>query len=142
MAKVEVDLSTFPAGLTKKEFVKRPELKKENSWFTWAGVVGIITGVLGFASFGQAAELQAQGYQVNMGFFGFFAILSVAGVVLGIMLLKNRSTTIAYALAAVGAITAVLAIASGGTIGLGIVATILSVIGARRIDRLWNAYQG
>lgn len=141
MAKQEININQLPTGLTKEDFIKLPELKSVNSWYTWAGVVGIISGVLGFASFGQAAELQAQGYSVNMGFIGFFAALSVVSIVLGILLLKKRSSTIAYALGGVGLLMAVLAVASGGTIGAGIIATVLAIVGARKIDKLWAEYQ-
>ena len=67
MAKTEIDVNQLPAGLTKKEFVNLPELKSQRSWFTWAGIVGIVTGVLGFVTVGQAAQLEAQGYMVNTG---------------------------------------------------------------------------
>ena len=141
MAKTEIDVNQLPSGLTKKEFVNLPELKSQRSWFTWAGIVGIITGIMGFAPLGQAAQLQAQGYAVNMGLYTFFAILSLVGLVLGIMLLVTKESKIAYALGIVSLITAVLALASGGTIGAGIIGTILAVFGARKIDTLWAAYQ-
>ncbi|MBR0382573.1 MAG: hypothetical protein IJH71_09070 [Eubacterium sp.] len=139
--KTPIDVTQFPAGLTKKEFVMLPELKKYKSWFTWAGIVGIVSGILGFASFGQVAELEAQGYQVNMGFYGLFAILSVAELVFGILLLVKKDTKIAYVLGVLGLVTAVLALASGGRIGAGVIATVLAIFGAHNIDNLWKEYQ-
>ena len=141
MAKVEIDVNQLPAGLTKKEFVNLPELKSQRSWFTWAGVVGIVTGLLGFVTVGQVAQLQAQGYMVNTGLVMFYGILSVASLALGIALIVTKESKIAYALGIVGLIFAVVAIATGGTVGAGIIGTILAVFGARKIDTLWAAYQ-
>ena len=141
MAKTEIDVNQLPAGLTKKEFVNLPELKSQRSWFTWAGVVGIVTGVLGFVTVGQAAQLEAQGYMVNMGLIMFYGILSAASLALGIALIVTKESKIAYALGILGLIFAVVAIATGGTVGAGIIGTILAVFGARKIDTLWAAYQ-
>ena len=141
MAKTEIDVNQLPAGLTKKEFVNLPELKSQRSWFTWAGVVGIVTGVLGFVTVGQAAQLQAQGYMVNTGLVIFYGILSLASLALGIALIVTKESKVAYALGIVGLIFAVIAIATGGTVGAGIIGTILAVFGARKIDTLWAAYQ-
>lgn len=141
MAKQEINITNLPAGLSKDDFIELPELKSVKSWFTWAGIVGIVSGVLGFAAFGQVAEYEAQGYVVDMRFYGAFAALSVVSLVLGIRLLMKKTNSRAYALAAVGVIMAVAAVASGGSIGVGFIATILSVIGARKIDKLWNEYQ-
>ena len=141
MAKTEIDVNQLPAGLTKKEFVNLPELKSQRSWFTWAGVVGIVTGVLGFVTVGQVAQLQAQGYMVNTGLVIFYGILSLASLALGIALIVTKESKVAYALGIVGLIFAVVAIATGGTVGAGIIGTILAVFGARKIDTLWAAYQ-
>ena len=141
MAKTEIDVNQLPAGLTKKEFVNLPELKSQRSWFTWAGVVGIVTGLLGFVTVGQAAQLQAQGYMVNTGLVIFYGILSLASLALGIALIVTKESKVAYALGIVGLIFAVVAIATGGTVGAGIIGTILAVFGARKIDTLWAAYQ-
>lgn len=141
MAKTEIDVNQLPAGLTKKEFVNLPELKSQRSWFTWAGVVGIVTGLLGFATVGQAAELQAQGYTVNSGLLMFYGILSFASLALGIALIVTKESKIAYAMGIVGLVFAVVAIATGGRVGAGIIGTILAVYGARKIDTLWAAYQ-
>ena len=141
MAKTEIDVNQLPAGLTKKEFVNLPELKSQRSWFTWAGVVGIVTGLLGFVTVGQAAQLEAQGYMVNMGLIMFYGILSAASLALGIALIVTKESKIAYALGILGLIFAVVAIATGGTVGAGIIGTILAVFSARKIDTLWAAYQ-
>ena len=134
MAKQEINITNLPAGLSKDDFIELPELKSVKSWFTWAGI-------LGFAAFGQVAEYEAQGYAVDMRFYGAFAALSVVSLVLGIRLLMKKTNSRAYALAVVGVIMAIAAVASGGSIGVGFIATILSVIGARKIDKLWNEYQ-
>ena len=141
MAKTEIDVNQLPAGLTKKEFVNLPELKSQRSWFTWAGVVGIVTGVLGFVTVGQAAQLEAQGYMVNTGLVMFYGILSFVSLALGIALIATKEAKVAYALGIVGLVFAVVAIATGGTVGAGIIGTILAVFGARKIDTLWAAYQ-
>ena len=141
MAKVEIDVNQLPAGLTKKEFVNLPELKSQRSWFTWAGIVGIVTGVLGFVTVGQAAQLEAQGYMVNTGLVMFYGILSFVSLALGIALIVTKESKVAYALGIVGLVFAVVAIATGGTVGAGIIGTILAVFGARKIDTLWAAYQ-
>ena len=141
MAKVEIDVNQLPAGLTKKEFVNLPELKSQRSWFTWAGIVGIVTGVLGFVTVGQAAQLEAQGYMVNTGLVMFYGILSFVSLALGIALIVTKESKVAYALGVVGLVFAVVAIATGGTVGAGIIGTILAVFGARKIDTLWAAYQ-
>ena len=125
MAKTEIDVNQLPAGLTKKEFVNLPELKSQRSWFTWAGVVGIVTGVLGFVTVGQAAQLEAQGYMVNSGLVMFYGILSFVSLALGIALIATKESKVAYALGIVGLVFAV----------------ILAVFGARKIDTLWAAYQ-
>ena len=141
MAKVEIDVNQLPAGLTKKEFVNLPELKSQRSWFTWAGIVGIVTGLLGFVTVGQAAQLEAQGYMVNTGLVMFYGILSFVSLALGIALIVTKESKVAYALGIVGLVFAVVAIATGGTVGAGIIGTILAVFGARKIDTLWAAYQ-
>lgn len=141
MAKTEIDVNQLPAGLTKKEFVNLPELKSQRSWFTWAGIVGIVTGVLGFVTVGQAAQLEAQGYMVNTGLVMFYGILSFVSLALGIALIVTKESKVAYALGIVGLVFAVVAIATGGTVGAGIIGTILAVFGARKIDTLWAAYQ-
>ena len=141
MAKTEIDVNQLPAGLTKKEFVNLPELKSQRSWFTWAGVVGIVTGILGLVSVAGVFALQAQGYVINMGMVILYGAISIASLALGIALIATKESKIAYALGIVGVVFAVTAVASGGTIGAGIIATILAVFGARKIDTLWAAYQ-
>ena len=53
----------------------------------------------------------------------------------------TKETKVAYALGVIGLLTALLAVMSGGRIGAGIVATVLAIVGAHKIDTLWNAYQ-
>ena len=40
MKMFEVNLNEVPAGLTQKEFLKQPALKKISGWVTAAGVTG------------------------------------------------------------------------------------------------------
>lgn len=127
--------------MTKKEFVNLPELKSQRGWFIWAGVVGIVTGVLGLVSVAGVFALQAQGYVINIGMVILYGAISVASLALGIALIATKESKIAYALGIVGVVFAVIAVASGGTIGAGVIATILAVFGARKIDTLWAAYQ-
>ena len=141
MAKVEIDVNQLPAGLTKKEFVNLPELKSQRGWFIWAGVVGIVTGVLGLVSVAGVFALQAQGYVINMGMVILYGAISIASLALGIALIATKESKIAYALGIVGVVFAVIAITSGGTVGAGVIATILAVFGAHKIDTLWAAYQ-
>ncbi len=42
----KIDLNTLPKGLTKEEFTALPNFKKIRSFFTWAGVVSIGSGIL------------------------------------------------------------------------------------------------
>ena len=141
MAKVEIDVNQLPAGLTKKEFVNLPELKSQRGWFIWAGVVGIVTGILGLVSVAGVFALQAQGYVINMGMVILYGAISIASLALGIALIATKESKIAYALGIVGVVFAVIAITSGGTVGAGVIATILAVFGAHKIDTLWAAYQ-
>ena len=90
---------------------------------------------------GQAAQLEAQGYMVNSGLVMFYGILSFVSLALGIALIVTKESKVAYALGIVGLVFAVVAIATGGTVGAGIIGTILAVFGARKIDTLWAAYQ-
>ena len=49
----KVDLSTLPKGLTKEEFTALPNFKKIRAFFTWAGVVCIVSGIFVLSSIGQ-----------------------------------------------------------------------------------------
>ena len=42
----KIDLNTLPKGLTKEEFTALPNFKKIRSFFTWAGVVSIGSGII------------------------------------------------------------------------------------------------
>ena len=48
----KVDLSTLPKGLTKEEFTALPNFKKIRSFFTWAGVASIVSGIFVLSSIG------------------------------------------------------------------------------------------
>ena len=137
----KIDVAALPAGLTKQDFMAIPEIKKETSWFTYAGIVQIATGVLNFATVGQLAQMEAQGYAVYSTVIGITAAISVIFIILGILLLVKRTTTIAYIVGAVGILFAILAIATGGSVGFGIIATILAFVGAWKVDKSWKEYQ-
>ena len=140
MAKEHIDVSVLPQGLTKKELINRPELKNIKSWFTWAGIVQIVTGVANFVTIGQLAELQAQGYQVNENYMMLLAVISVIFVGLGIALLVTKSTVIAYIVGGTGILMAIAALATGGTVGAGIIAVVLAIVGAVRFENIWKQY--
>ena len=140
MAKEHIDVSVLPQGLTKKELINRPELKNIKSWFTWAGIVQIVTGVANFVTIGQLAELQAQGYQVNENYMMLLAVISVIFVGLGIALLVTKSTVIAYIVGGTGILMAIAALATGGTVGAGIIAVVLAIVGAVRFENSWKQY--
>lgn len=52
----KVDLSTLPKGLTKEEFTALPNFKKIRSFFTWAGVVSIVSGIFVLSSIGHISQ--------------------------------------------------------------------------------------
>ena len=139
--KQSVDVAELPQGLSKRDLLKHPALKSVNSWFTWAGIVQIVTGVFNFAAVGQLAELQAQGYAVNEGYMGLVAVVSAVFIALGILLLVKRTTILAYIVGISAIVWAVIALASGGSIGIGIIAAILAVVGARKLEKVWQEYQ-
>ena len=85
--------------------------------------------------------MEAQGYAVDSTVIGITAAISVIFIVLGILLLVKRTTTIAYIVGAVGILFAILAIATGGSVGFGIIATILAFVGAWKVDKSWKEYQ-
>ena len=140
LAKEHIDVSVLPQGLTKKELINRPELKNIKSWFTWAGIVQIVTGVANFVTIGQLAELQAQGYQVNENYMMLLAVISVIFVGLGIALLVTKSTVIAYIVGGTGILMAIAALATGGAVGAGIIAVVLAIVGAVRFENIWKQY--
>ena len=135
-----INVNDIPRGLTKKELIKLPALKKIKSWFTWAGIVEIATGVLNFATVGELAEMSAKGYPVNEGYMMLVALLSILFIGLGIALLVTKSTVLAYIAGVLGILMAVLALATGGHVGAGIVASVLAFIGAYTLDKAWKEY--
>ena len=52
----KIDLNTLPKGLTKEEFTALPNFKKIRSFFTWAGVVSIGSGVLICSEYGKVCQ--------------------------------------------------------------------------------------
>ena len=63
-----------------------------------------------------------------------FTLLSLVGLVLGIMLLVKNTT-----LSVVCLLIVLLAVMSGDTIGVVILAKVLAIVSAHKIVTLWNA---
>ena len=125
----KVDLSTLPKGLTKEEFTALPNFKKIRAFFTWAGVVSIVSGIFVLSSIGHISQSILQ----NGG--------SLDGLFQRILLIKKKTTTMAYILAIIELIYVLLAITSGGSVGIGAISFLLSLVGAIRIDKKWKLYQ-
>ena len=95
----KIDLNTLPKGLTKEEFTALPNFKKIRSFFTWAGVVSIGSGVLICSEYGKVCQsvLRAGGsleevnqlwaVKLNM-------LFMVISIVIGILLIKKKTTKI------------------------------------------------
>ena len=141
-SKENIDVNSLPKGLTQKELLKQPELKKINSWFTWAGVVQILTGLINMGQIGQqAAQLEQSGYKLNSGVMALFSGLFLFLVVTGILLLVMRSTAMAYVVGISAIAVAIYALSHGGTVGVGIVAAVLAIAGATKLQKVWREYQ-
>ena len=142
----KIDLNTLPKGLTKEEFTALPNFKKIRSFFTWAGVVSIGSGILICSEIGKTAEsvFQAGGsyddmsrlWAVNLNM-----LFMIFDIVMGILLLKKKTTKMAYILAITELVYIVLVLVLGGTIGIGAIAFLLALAGAIRIDKKWKQYQ-
>ena len=142
----KIDLNTLPKGLTKEEFTALPNFKKIRSFFTWAGVVSIGSGILICSEIGKTAErvFQAGGsyddmsrlWAVNLNM-----LFMIFDIVMGILLLKKKTTKMAYILAITELVYIVLVLVLGGTIGIGAIAFLLALAGAIRIDKKWKLYQ-
>lgn len=142
----KIDLNTLPKGLTKEEFTALPNFKKIRSFFTWAGVVSIGSGILICSEIGKTAEsvFQAGGsyddmsrlWAVNLNM-----LFMIFDIVMGILLLKKKTTKMAYILAITELVYVVLVIVLGGKIGIGAIALLLALAGAIRIDKKWKQYQ-
>lgn len=142
----KVDLNTLPNGLTKEEFTALPNFKKIRSYFTWAGVVSIASGILIISELGRVSQAVLQyggslddvykvgGVKLNL-------LFMVVNIVLGILLIKKKTTKIAYIVSITELVYALLAIISGGSVGVGVIALLLSLVGAIRIDKKWKLYQ-
>jgi len=62
-------------------------------------------------------------------------------IVMGILLIKKKTTKMAYILAITELVYIVLVLVLGGTIGTGAIAFLLALAGAIRIDKKWKQYQ-
>lgn len=142
----KVDLSTLPKGLTKEEFTALPNFKKIRSFFTWAGVVSIVSGIFVLSSIGHISQsILRNGGSLDglfqMGAVKLNLLFMVVSIVLGILLIKKKTTTMAYILAVIELVYVLLAITSGGSVGIGAISFLLSIVGAIRIDKKWKLYQ-
>lgn len=142
----KVDLSTLPKGLTKEEFTALPNFKKIRSFFTWAGVVSIVSGIFVLSSIGHISQsILRNGGSLDglfqMGAVKLNLLFMVVSIVLGILLIKKKTTTMAYILAIIELVYVLLAITSGGSVGIGAISFLLSIVGAIRIDKKWKLYQ-
>ena len=128
----KVDLSTLPKGLTKEEFTALPNFKKIRAFFTWAGVVSIVSGIFVLSSIGHLSQSILQNGGSIDGLFQMGAVklnllFMVVSIVLGILLIKKKTTTMAYILAIIELIYVLLAITSGGSVGIGAISFLLSL---------------
>ena len=142
----KIDLNTLPKGLTKEEFTALPNFKKIRSFFTWAGVVSIGSGILICSEIGKTAEcvFQAGGSYDDMSRLWAVKLnmlFMIFDIVMGILLLKKKTTKMAYILAITELVYIVLVLVLGGTIGIGAIAFLLALAGAIRIDKKWKLYQ-
>lgn len=142
----KIDLNTLPKGLTKEEFTALPNFKKIRSFFTWAGVVSIGSGILICSEIGKTAEsvFQAGGSYDDMSRLWAVKLnmlFMIFDIVMGILLLKKKTTKMAYILAITELVYIVLVLVLGGTIGIGAIAFLLALAGAIRIDKKWKQYQ-
>ena len=85
----KVDLSTLPKGLTKEEFTALPNFKKIRAFFTWAGVVSIVSGIFVLSSIGHISQSILQNGGSLDGLFQMGAVklnllFMVVSIVLGI----------------------------------------------------------
>lgn len=69
-------------------------------------------------------------------------LIMIVSIVLGIILIKKKTTKIAYMLAITELIYIGLVIILGGSVDIGVLALLLSLVGAIRIDKKWKIYQG
>ena len=135
----KVDLSTLPKGLTKEEFTALPNFKKIRSFFTWAGVVSIVSGIFVLSSIGHISQSILQNGGSLDGLFQMGAVklnllFMVVSIVLGILLIKKKTTTMAYILAIIELIYVLLAITSGCLSA--VFASLTSILGKIGIEGL------
>ncbi len=137
MKMFEVNLNEVPAGLTQKEFLKQPALKKISGWVTAAGVTGILNGLSMFAIVGEAAQY----YYELPGQFMIAGLLGFAMIILAIITLVTRKSNILISLMIVEVIGILLAVVGlGATIGVGVVLFVISAIAAYHYNKYWKEY--
>ncbi len=142
----KVDLNTLPKGLTKEEFTALPNFKKIRGFFTWAGVATIGSGILILSDIGKVSQTVLQyggslGDVYKVGGVKLNLLFMVFDIVMGILLLKKKTTKMAYILAITELVYVLLVIILGGTIGSGAIALLFALVGALRIDKKWKQYQ-
>ena len=143
MKMFEVNLNEVPAGLDQKAFIKHPALKKINSWVTAAGVTGIINGLGMFSISGQVAEAYLQaGYEIDdiPPIYNFAGLLGLAIIVLAIMVLVTRKIKILIAELAVELVSVIYVLVLGGSLGIGIVWFVISIVAAYHYNKYWKEY--
>lgn len=136
-----LDYAALPRGLSKKELMSLPEMKKTRGWFTWAGIVEVITGIVTFGQIGQVYsfyDYYAGSYLEGMLF--IYGVIALLDIILGISLLVSKSATVAIVVGIEGIATVLLFIADGGQPGLGMIAIILALVGAVHFNREWKEY--
>lgn len=134
-----IDAGSLPYGMTKKDLLSLPELKKVRSWFIWAGVVEIGSAAANMIDLGRLME--TVGYDnVSTGTALLVGICVMIDLILGISLLATKSATVAYLVGITGIIFAVITVVGGEIPGAGMIAVILALVGAHRINKIWNEY--
>lgn len=137
---VNVNVEELPYGLTKEELIKRPELQKIRSWFNWAAIVEIGSGLL---------EIVETGINVGNGTYDQYTatialvlaiVFGTIDITLGILLLSTKSIKAAYTVGIYGIISSIIAIIGDGSVGGGIAAIVLALLGARKVDKIWKEY--
>ena len=84
--------------------------------------------------------MSTKGYNVDESYMMILGLLSVVFIALGIALLVTKSTVLAYIVGVTGVLMAVLALATGGRVGAGVIAAVLAFVGAYRVDKVWKEY--
>ena len=87
---------TSEKGLTKEEFTALPNFKRSVPFFTWAGVVSIVSGIFVLSSIGHISQsILRNGGSLDglfqMGAVKLNLLFMVVSIVLGILLIKNEN---------------------------------------------------